>query len=106
MFISLNPPHAPRDGSVRAAFMYEHPVFNPRAMAKQRELWGLQGQQRTWFCGAYFGSGFHEDGLQAGLAVAEQLGHVRRPWNAANESGRIHLGSTGRETPQVLEAAE
>ena len=106
MFISLNPPHAPRDGSVRAEFIYEHPVFNPQAMAMQRELWSLQGQQRTWFCGAYFGSGFHEDGLQAGLAVAEQLGDMRRPWNAANESGRIHLGSTGRETPQVLEAAE
>jgi uncharacterized protein len=45
----------------------------------------------VWFCGAHFGAGFHEDGLQAGLAVAEQLGGVRRPWRVANESGRIHL---------------
>ena len=50
----------------------------------------MQGQQRTWFCGAHFGAGFHEDGLQAGLAVAEILGGVRRPWQIANESGRIY----------------
>lgn len=46
-----------------------------------------------WFCGAHFGAGFHEDGLQSGLAVAEQLGGVRRPWSVENESGRIHLTS-------------
>ena len=51
----------------------------------------MQGRGNVWFCGAYFGSGFHEDGLQAGLAVAEQLGGVRRPWSVANESGRIHV---------------
>ena len=45
-----------------------------RAIAAQQELWSLQGQRNTWFCGAYFGAGFHEDGLQAGLAVAEALG--------------------------------
>ena len=44
-----------------------------------------------WFCGAHFGAGFHEDGLQAGLAVAEALGGVRRPWQVAHESGRIVL---------------
>jgi hypothetical protein len=51
----------------------------------------LQGRRNTWFCGAYFGAGFHEDGLQAGLAVAEILGGARRPWRVANESGRIGL---------------
>jgi uncharacterized protein len=56
-----------------------------------RQLWSLQGRRNTWFCGAYFGAGFHEDGLQAGLAVAEALGGVRRPWRVTNESGRIAL---------------
>ena len=37
-----------------------------------------------------FGAGFHEDGLQAGLAVAEQLGGVRRPWSVPAGSSRIH----------------
>ena len=52
-------------------------------------LWSLQGQRRTWFCGSYFGYGFHEDALQSGLAVAEQLGGTRRPWTVENESERI-----------------
>ena len=64
-------------------------------MKAQRQLWRLQGLRRTWFCGAWFGSGFHEDGLQAGLAVAEALGGVRRPWTVPEESGRIHLADTG-----------
>jgi predicted NAD/FAD-binding protein len=71
--------------------VYDHPIFDAKAIAAQRKLWLLQGKQNSWFCGAYFGAGFHEDGLQAGLAVAEQLGDVRRPWQVANESGRIVL---------------
>ena len=48
------------------------------------------------------GAGFHEDGLQSGLAVAEALGGVRRPWNVANESGRIFVGPP----PELASAAE
>ena len=70
-------------------------VFGADAIAAQRKLWALQGVQNTWFCGAYFGSGFHEDGLQAGLAVAEQLGGLRRPWRVPDESGRIELTARG-----------
>jgi predicted NAD/FAD-binding protein len=92
LFVTLNAPTAPRDDLVYRRFVYEHPIFDLAAMRAQRELWSLQGRRRTWFCGAYFGSGFHEDGLQAGLAVAEQLGGVRRPWTVENASGRIHLG--------------
>ena len=66
--------------------------FDQVVIAAQKHLWSLQGEGGVWFCGAYFGSGFHEDGLQAGLAVAEALGGVRRPWRVENESGRIHLG--------------
>jgi predicted NAD/FAD-binding protein len=61
------------------------------AGAAQRRLWSLQGVRNTWFCGAYFGAGFHEDGLQSGLAVAEALGGLRRPWTVKNESGRIFI---------------
>ena len=50
-----------------------------------------------WEFGAYFGSGFHEDGLQAGLAVAEALGGVRRPWTVAGESDRVFLPQIGSE---------
>jgi len=91
LFVTLNPPRPPHAGTLLHSEVYHHPVFDADAIAAQRRLWLLQGARRTWFCGAYFGAGFHEDGLQAGLAVAEQLGDVRRPWTVANESGRICL---------------
>ncbi|MDM0074987.1 FAD-dependent oxidoreductase [Variovorax sp. J2P1-59] len=94
LFLSLNPAHEPRAGHLLHSEIYEHPLFDGAAIRAQGELWSLQGRLRTWFCGAYFGSGFHEDGLQAGLAVAEALGGVRRPWTVANESARIRLHST------------
>lgn len=91
LFVTLNPPRAPRPETVHHSEIYDHPIFDLAAVAAQKKLWDLQGVQRTWFCGAHFGYGFHEDGLQAGLAVAEQLGGVRRPWVVARESGRIFL---------------
>jgi predicted NAD/FAD-binding protein len=91
LFVTLNPITPPRPELVIRTDSYEHPLFDADAIRAQRSLWTLQGRQRTWFCGAWFGSGFHEDGLQAGLAVAEALGQVRRPWSVANESARIHL---------------
>ena len=93
LFVTLNPPRPPGAGSLLHSEVYDHPIFDAAAIAAQRRLWPLQGRQNTWFCGAYFGAGFHEDGLQAGLAVAEQLGGMRRPWNVPNESGRIVITS-------------
>jgi hypothetical protein len=92
LFVTLNPARQPADGTVLHEVDYRHPQFDADAMRAQTGLWSLQGRNRTWFCGAYFGAGFHEDGLQSGLAVAEQLGGVRRPWTVPAESGRIHLG--------------
>ncbi|WP_376986161.1 NAD(P)/FAD-dependent oxidoreductase [Bosea sp. R86505] len=89
LFVTLNPPRDLAPETVLRDEMYEHPIFDGPALAAQEHLWSLQGGRNTWFCGAHFGSGFHEDGLQAGLAVAEDLGGVRRPWNVAEESGRI-----------------
>jgi predicted NAD/FAD-binding protein len=92
LFVSLNPAREPDPALVLGEWDYEHPVFDAAAVKAQSELWSLQGEGGVWFAGAWFGSGFHEDGLQAGLAVAEQLGGVRRPWSVANESARIVLG--------------
>jgi uncharacterized protein len=89
-FVTLNPQQPIAKCDSAASFQYAHPVFDSAAIAAQRQLWRLQGQQRTWFAGSYFGSGFHEDGVQSGLAVAEDLGGVRRPWTVDDESGRIH----------------
>lgn len=96
LFVTLNPVHEPAAGTVIGAFEYTHPFFDRTALASQERLWSLQGQRNTWFCGSYFGYGFHEDALQSGLAVGEQLGGMKRPWTVADESGRIHLSSQGK----------
>jgi uncharacterized protein len=92
-FVSLNPIVAPRAELVIHRQVFEHPIYDRRAIVVQDELWSLQGSGGVWFCGAYFGAGFHEDALQAGLAVAEAIGGVRRPWRVADESGRIGIGA-------------
>ena len=89
LFVTLNPSRPIDESKIHKVIEYEHPLFDAKAISAQKQIWQIQGNRRTWFCGAYCGSGFHEDGLQAGLAVAEQLGGVRRPWNVENESGRI-----------------
>jgi predicted NAD/FAD-binding protein len=89
LFVTVNPPAGLWPDRPLRTFAYEHPVFTPSAMRAQRALEEIQGERRTWYCGAHFGAGFHEDGLQAGLWVAEALGGLRRPWTVANESGRI-----------------
>ena len=91
LFVTLNPQGEPRLDLVIHREVYHHPRFDTAAMAAQKELWSLQGKRNTWYCGAYFGAGFHEDGLQSGLAVAEALGGVKRPWTVAGESDRIFL---------------
>lgn len=96
LFVSLNAPRSPDPACVLHTETYAHPLLDAAAAQAQRSLWELQGVRRTWFCGAWFGAGFHEDGLQSGLAVAEQLGGVRRPWVVPHESGRIHLGTVAR----------
>jgi predicted NAD/FAD-binding protein len=100
LIVSLNPQRDPAPGTVLRVKAFDHPIIDACAMAAQRRLWSLQGVQRTWFCGAYFGAGFHEDGLQAGLAVAEAIARVRRPWRVPHESGRIFL-----DPPEGVEQA-
>lgn len=100
LFVTLNPVIEPDPALVHARMDYEHPLLDSAAVAAQQQLWSLQGKRRTWFCGAHFGAGFHEDGLQAGLAVAEQLGGIARPWRVAEPSGRIV--ATPVATPQPL----
>ncbi len=105
LFVSLNPARAPDPALVIGEWDYEHPVFDAAAVAAQGRLWSLQGRRNVWFAGAWFGSGFHEDGLQAGLAVAEQLGGARRPWAVENENGRIHVHAPSPDPDRLTEAA-
>jgi len=71
--VSLNPvtPIDPRH--IHAEFDYAHPVFDLAALRAQGQIPALQGKQHTYFCGAWTGYGFHEDGLKSGLEVARRL---------------------------------
>lgn len=86
LFVSLNPVRKPADDLVFGVYEYDHPQYDSAALSAQKEMDCIQGVNRTWFCGAWTGYGFHEDGLSSGLRVAEKLGGVI-PWRpvAAND---------------------
>ena len=96
VMVTLNPCRDVDADKIICSYEYEHPLFDAAAIHSQRHLWDLQGRQNTWFCGAYFGSGFHEDGIQAGLAVAEKLGGLKRPWFVVEPSTRVGLCANGQ----------
>ncbi|MBS29162.1 MAG: NAD/FAD-binding protein [Alphaproteobacteria bacterium] len=109
VFVTLNPSRPVASEHILRTFEYDHPFFDARALEAQRRLWSLQGHRNTWFCGSYFGFGFHEDALQSGLAVAEELGGLNRPWTVREPSGRIHRTAEPPESvyvPDQLMAAE
>ena len=71
--VSLNPVSPIAPGRILGQYDYAHPVFDLAAIEAQKRMPQLQGQQHTWFAGAWMGYGFHEDGLKAGLSVARAL---------------------------------
>ena len=71
--VSLNPLREIEARHVHGVFDYAHPVFDLAAIRAQRLMPALQGQQHTYFCGAWMGYGFHEDGLKSGLDVLQRL---------------------------------
>lgn len=79
--VTLNPHRQPDPAKVIQTFKYEHPVMDVPAMASQQKLGSVQGVRRTWFCGAWAGYGFHEDGLKSALRVVRDMG-ITPPWSA------------------------
>ena len=70
VMVTLNPHTRPDPAMVIAEFDYEHPVFDHAAIAAQKKLPSIQGENHVWFAGAWTGYGFHEDGLKSALRVA------------------------------------
>ncbi|MDM7946280.1 MAG: FAD-dependent oxidoreductase [Oceanibaculum nanhaiense] len=79
LFVTLNPIRQPDPAKVFARISYSHPVFDGPAIQAQKEMNHIQGTRGLWFCGAWGGYGFHEDGLKSGIAVALALG-ADVPW--------------------------
>lgn len=93
VFVTLNPFKPPREDKTFARYVYDHPQFDAGALKAKQRLDEIQGVNGTWFCGAWQGNGFHEDGLSSGLKVAKALG-ARLPWE------------TGQADTLYLDAAE
>lgn len=72
--VTLNRTEAVDPGAIIKRITYHHPVYTPEAVAAQRRLGEIDGANRTYYCGAYWGYGFHEDGVTSALAVCRQLG--------------------------------
>ncbi len=72
--VTLNPDREPAPNSVIRRMSYTHPIYTRESVSSQTGLSNLNGRNRTHFCGAYFGNGFHEDGLNAAISVAGDLG--------------------------------
>lgn len=104
LFVTLNPHREIAPETVAYTVDYKHPLFDAEAIAAQPLLHQIQGVNNSWFAGAWMGYGFHEDGLQAGLEVAERIGPVQRPWQVAEQRGRI--AHNWVEGDQKLWAAE
>ena len=71
VIVSLNPVRDIDPKHILGEYNYAHPVFDLPAIEAQAHMAKLQGQQRTWFAGAWMGYGFHEDGFKAGRAAAQ-----------------------------------
>jgi hypothetical protein len=80
LFVTLNPPQPPDNDKLIYSTIYDHPQYTAAAPEGWAIIHRIQGVKQTWFCGAWCGYGFHEDGASAGLAVAETLSGLERPW--------------------------
>ncbi|RDS83570.1 FAD-dependent oxidoreductase [Dyella monticola] len=79
LVVTLNRTDAIDPAKIVRRMHYDHPVYTRASVAARQRKAEIQGQQRTWFAGAYWGWGFHEDGMRSAVDVARELGV---PWTA------------------------
>jgi len=99
-FVTLNPLMEPKTGSVLFETVYAHPVFTREAIAAQQRLTEIQGVDRVWFCGAWCGYGFHEDGLRSAVHVVQAMGHPvpwLKPAEPVRDAGSAWSGALASE---------
>jgi predicted NAD/FAD-binding protein len=76
--VTLNHTEAIDPATILKRITYHHPVFSPEAIAAQQRHGEINGCRRTWYCGAYWGFGFHEDGVKSAMTACQALtaGHA------------------------------
>ena len=80
LFLSLNPDRLPNEISIFKVIDYEHPIFDNKSLTALKFLDEIQGFNNTWYCGAWSGNGFHEDGIKSSLRLANKLG-IKALWD-------------------------
>lgn len=82
IIVTLNPQKKPKEELTYRKIQYSHPVFNLDTLDAQKKILELNlvKNNRIFYCGAYLGNGFHEDGLKTGLNIAERISKIKRPW--------------------------
>ena len=76
--VTLNNTAAINPNMILGQFQYDHPVFSLHGMQAQQRWAEINGVSRTWFCGAYWHNGFHEDGVVSAQRVANALSNRER----------------------------
>ncbi|MFW6345076.1 MAG: NAD(P)/FAD-dependent oxidoreductase [Halomonas sp.] len=95
VFVTLNPIDAIAEARIQRRLHFTHPVLDGPAAEAQDALPSIQGRDRLWFCGAWTGYGFHEDGLLSAVHVAQQLG-CPPPWATASTAAAPETPSTAQ----------
>jgi predicted NAD/FAD-binding protein len=73
LFVTLNPAQTIRQEDIYDEVSFSHPVFDRGALRAQARIRAMQGENRTWFVGAYNRYGFHEDGIASAMRVVRMI---------------------------------
>jgi predicted NAD/FAD-binding protein len=84
ILLSLNPKRLPNPDLIHGQYSYSHPVFDNTAIQIQKNLHKIQGKNKIWFCGAWTGFGFHEDGIKSAAEIANHF-NIQLPWLHSGE---------------------
>ena len=71
--VTLNHTHAIDPEKIIEVIQYSHPVFTPEAVDAQKQHAAVNGERRTFYCGAYWRNGFHEDGVVSALSALQHF---------------------------------
>ena len=84
ILLSLNPKILPNPDLIYGQYSYSHPILDNNAINIQKKLSSIQGKNNLWFCGAWTGFGFHEDGVKSAIEIANSH-NIDLPWFQSKE---------------------
>jgi uncharacterized protein len=90
--VTLNATHLIDPAKILQQIEYHHPVYSRETLAAQNRFYEINGKNRTYFCGAYWGYGFHEDGVNSALAVGQCFGKRLESCTVAFTQGMSNTG--------------